>query len=166
MSLMVDDEKIMQTLGIIAANLDRVRYLEVIDQPPIIGTVADCKITFSLIGTSAALLDNVRQSKRYVSEEAFKTAIDELKVTREKRRQIQSFSRQELATYLGRLYKKGYEDGANAVQDEVNEEINSLQGDDEEVAVEWEDVLKVIGQVQGVSDKLLAEIDSKLKEAY
>ena len=103
---------------------------------------------------------------RYVSEDAFKTAIDELKVTREKRRQIQSFSRQELATYLGRLYKKGFEDGANAVQDEVNEEINSIKGDDEEVSVEWEDVLKVIGEVQGVSEKLLADIDSKLKEAY
>lgn len=166
MSLIVNDEKILQTLGIIAANVDRVRFVEVIDIPPMVGSTAECKITISLFGTQAALVANENQLRRYVSDDAFNAAIDELKVTREKRRQIQSFTQRELAVYIGRLYRMGFEDGANAVQQEVNEEINSIKGDDEEISVEWEDVLKVIGSVQGVSEKLLIDIDRKLKEAY
>ena len=36
----------------------------------------------------------------------------------------------------------------------------------EEVKADWEDVLRIIGEVKGMTPKMLSEIDSKLREVF
>lgn len=100
-----------------------------------------------------------------ISDDAEKQVISELIVGREKRRQIQNLSRQDLQRYLVRLYRLGFDAGADAVQKQLEEKV---QEDiyEEEVSVDWEDVLKVISEVRGVGPRILQAIDTKLKEVY
>ena len=102
-----------------------------------------------------------------VSPDAEELALKDLNVTREKRRRIQAMTKDELQRYLVHLYRGGFEDGVNAVQERLADEADIEPEDDvTEVQVGWEDVLKVIGEVKGVGPKTLAAIDQKLKEAY
>lgn len=103
-----------------------------------------------------------------VGQEILEKVLGELRITREKRRQIQALSRIDLQRYLVRLYKLGYEDGINAVEGRFATEHDALQkeDDEEEVKIEWDDVLKVIGEVRGIGPTLLNAIDAKLKEEY
>ena len=102
-----------------------------------------------------------------VGQEVLEKVLGELRITREKRRQIQMLSRQDLQRYLIRLYKLGYEDGINAVEGRLGTERDIRQKEDaeEEVKVDWDDVLKLIGEVRGIGKKLTEAIDKKLKEA-
>ena len=102
-----------------------------------------------------------------VSPEAEELALKDLNVTREKRRRIQAMTKDELQRYLVHLYRGGFEDGVNTVQEKLAEEADIEPEDDvTEIQVSWEDVLAVIGQVRGIGPKTLAEIDKALKEKY
>lgn len=96
-----------------------------------------------------------------VSEDAVKVATDELVVNREKRRQIQKMTTEELKRYLVRIYRMGFEDGADACEQAARKEAEET----EEVKVDWGDVLMVIGEVKGIGPKMLDAIDKKMKEA-
>lgn len=103
---------------------------------------------------------------------------DGLKMSREKRRAIKNFSPEELQRYIVNIYRSGFQDGCDAVISRINEEAeqNSMAGtlfkqneDDsevEEVQIDWDDILALIGEVKGVGPKLLRDIDKKLRETY
>ncbi|MBQ6232827.1 MAG: hypothetical protein IJJ80_04910 [Clostridia bacterium] len=106
---------------------------------------------------------------KYVSDEAAEAVVAELKVTREKRRGIQSMTQEQLQRYLVYLYRQGFEAGADAIQQHlemIHEQAEEEALPFEDVQVAWEDVLAVIAQVKGIGPKMLEKIDSKLKETY
>lgn len=96
----------------------------------------------------------------WVSDQAVNKAAEEVIVNREKRRAIQRMSPEDLTLYLVRIYRLGFEDGASAIEDAAR------QQQEEDIQVDWEDVLKLISQVRGVGPKLTAAIDKKLREEY
>ena len=100
----------------------------------------------------------------YVSDAAVEAIVSELRVTREKRRDIQHMTRDQLQRYLVYLYRAGFEAGADAIQKHLA--TLNQEDDAEEVSVSWEDVLNVIADVKGIGPKLLGEIDRKLREEY
>ena len=100
----------------------------------------------------------------YVSDTAVEAVIDELRVTREKRRSIQNMTREQLQRYLVHLYRAGFEAGADAIQKYLEQTVEPAE--EEEVSVAWEDVLAVIAKVKGVGPKTLQAIDKKLREEY
>lgn len=95
-----------------------------------------------------------------VSDDAVKAVTAELVINRAKRRAIQQMSIEELTQYLVRIYRLGFEAGADAVEEAAK------QQQEEDIQVDWEDVLKLISQVRGVGPKLTAAIDKKLREEY
>lgn len=103
----------------------------------------------------------------YVSEEAVEAVASELIVNREKRRAIQGMTREELQRYLIKIYRSGFEDGADAIHKHLEQRADIEPEDDiEEVSISWDDVLSVIAEVKGVGPTILKAIDSKLKEVY
>lgn len=101
-----------------------------------------------------------------VSDKAVDAVVRELKMSREKRRSIQSMSKEELQRYLVHLYREGFEDGAEAIQQHLAALNHAESEGIEEVSVGWEDVLAVIADVKGMTDGMLEAIDRKLKEVY
>lgn len=102
----------------------------------------------------------------YVSDAAVEAIVSELRVTREKRRDIQHMTRDQLQRYLVYLYRAGFEAGADAIQKHLAALSHAEDEGVEEVTVGWEDVLNVIADVKGIGPKLLGEIDKKLREEY
>ncbi len=95
-----------------------------------------------------------------VTEEAVQRVLSEMVVNREKRRQIQKMTTEELKRYLVRIYRMGFDDGADACEQAARKEAEET----EEVKVDWGDVLKLIGEVKGIGPKMLDAIDQKMKE--
>lgn len=105
----------------------------------------------------------------YVRPEDFDAVVAGLVITRERRREIQKMSRDELQAWVINFYKAAFEDGINQIERlfEVRyEEADAEALPFEEISVSWEDVLAVIAEVKGVGPKILANIDKKLKEKY
>ncbi len=106
----------------------------------------------------------------WVSDKAVNRAAEEVIVNREKRRAIQKMSPEDLTRYLIGIYRQGFEDGADAIDQSVRQEAAARHAnpDDEyaEVRADWDDVLRLISEVRGVGPKLVAAIDKKLKETY
>lgn len=102
----------------------------------------------------------------YVSDAAVEAIVADLRVTREKRRDIQHMSKDELQRYLIHLYREGFEDGAEALQRHLSALSHADDEGVEEVSIGWEDVLRVIADVKGMTNDMLAAIDKKLKETY
>lgn len=100
----------------------------------------------------------------YVSDAGVEAIIEDLRVTREKRRSIQNMTRDQLQRYLVTLYRAGFEAGADAIQKYLEQTVEPAE--EEEVSVAWEDVLAVIAKVKGVGPKTLQAIDKKLREEY
>lgn len=110
---------------------------------------------------------DVQEGARYrVAPEAEEKAFSEIVVTREQRRRIQNMKRDELTRYLIHLYRDGFEDGIDTLQEELAQKVEKDALPFEEVSVDWEDVLAVIGQVRGIGPGLLQRIDKKLREEY
>ncbi len=86
-----------------------------------------------------------------ISEEAVARVKGELVVNREKRKAIQKMDSSTLGAYLVDIYRSGFEDGANMI----------LSNEDE-VKMDWDDVLGIIAQF--VDDSTVKEIDKKVKE--
>ena len=105
----------------------------------------------------------------YVTEEAVKNVLDELVITREKRRRIQGMNAKELGAYIVDIYRQGFESGAQAIEKAMQQEAESRNADPEseykEVKADWDDVLRIISEVKGVGPKLTAAIDQRMKEA-
>lgn len=95
-----------------------------------------------------------------VTEEAVNRVVSEMVVNREKRRRIQQMTTEELKRYLVRIYRMGYEDGADACEQAARKEAEEA----EEVKADWGDVLRMIGEVKGIGPKMLDAIDQKMKE--
>lgn len=105
----------------------------------------------------------------YVRPEDFDAVVAGLVITRERRREIQKMSRDELQAWVINFYKAAFEDGVNQIERlfEIRyEEADAEALPFEEISVSWEDVLAVIAEVKGVGPKILANIDKKLKEKY
>ena len=105
----------------------------------------------------------------YVSDAAVEAIIEDLRVTREKRRSIQNMTREQLQRYLVYLYRQGFEAGADAIQKYLEEQREQAEAEAmpfEEVKLDWEDVLAVIAKVKGIGPKTLQAIDNKLKEEF
>ena len=105
-----------------------------------------------------------------VSDKAFEEAVSGGLLTREKHRAIKQFSRKEMERYIASIYKSGFEDGCGAiykaVQDEAAAKHSNPEDEYEEVKADWEDVLRLIGEVKGTTPELLADIDRKLRDAF
>ena len=102
----------------------------------------------------------------YVSDAAVEAIVSDLRVTREKRRDIQHMTREQLQRYLVTLYRAGFEAGADAIQRHLAALSHADDESAEEVSVSWEDVLNVIADVKGIGPKMLKKIDEKLRETY
>lgn len=102
----------------------------------------------------------------YVSEKAVQEAIEGIVVNREKRRDIQRMTAREMTAYLVRLYRAGFEDGADAIQKHLEERVPEDEIPFDEVKIGWEDVLEVISEVRGIGAKTIRKIDEKLREVY
>ncbi len=104
----------------------------------------------------------------WVSDEAFEAVAAGVLVTRERRREIQRMTREQLQRYLCQLYRMAFEDGAEAVETTLREKYEPAQEvlPFEEVTVDWDDVMAVIAEVKGIGPQLLRRIDDKLKEKY
>ena len=100
-----------------------------------------------------------------VSEEAVLKVEAELIVNRAKKRAIQQMTTKELTTYLVRIYRIGFEDGATACEEAAKLEAEKALPF-EEVQVDWDDVLSLIREVKGIGPKTVQAIDSKLKEVF
>ena len=98
----------------------------------------------------------------YVSAAAVKQAEEELVVNRETRRRIQQMTTKELGAYLIRVYRRGFEDGADAIDQAMRQEEEEC----EEVQADWSDVLRIISEVKGIGPKLTQAIDNRFKEAF
>lgn len=104
---------------------------------------------------------------KYVSDEAVDRVSSDLIVNRQKRRVIQSMTKEELQKYLVRIYRFGFEDGADAIKKYLEKEADVSADDDlEEISISWESVLSVIAEVKGVGPTILKAIDDNLKETY
>lgn len=105
-----------------------------------------------------------------VSENAFEEAVSGGLLTREKHRTIKQFDRKTMERYIASIYRSGFEDGAEAVGKAIRQEAAArhTNPDDEyeEVKADWEDVLRVIAEVKGMTPKLLEDIDTRLKEVF
>lgn len=105
-----------------------------------------------------------------VSEEAFEAAVNGGLLSREKHRAIKGFDRKQMERYIASIYRSGFEDGAEACENAIRQEAASKHSnpDDEyeEVKADWDDVLRLIGEVRGMTPKLLKDIDTKLKECF
>ena len=105
----------------------------------------------------------------WVSPERFEAEAAGLIITREKRREGHRRSREELQHWVAVVYKIAFEDGADAVQQMLEQRYAEAEEEAmpfEEVTVDWDDVLAVISKVKGIGPKLLQEIDRKLREEY
>ena len=99
-----------------------------------------------------------------VSDEAFEEVTSGGLLSREKHRKIKGFDRKTMERYIASIYRSGFEDGAEAVEKAIKEEASNDEY--EEVKADWEDVLRIIGEVKGTTPELLSEIDKKLKEVF
>ena len=104
-----------------------------------------------------------------VCEEAVTNALNSgvLNISREKWRKIKSFTREEFLRYIVSVYRDGFQDGMDAVTGKIKaDHVEAYDLDTEEVQIDWEDILRLIGEVEGVTPEILAKIDKKLKEVY
>lgn len=89
-------------------------------------------------------------------------------INREKHRAIQKFDRRQLERYIASIYRSGYEDGITAVQEAMKKEAaakhTNPEDEYEEVKADWDDVLRIIGSVKGMSGEMLKSIDARLRE--
>ena len=107
--------------------------------------------------------------ERAVSDEAFESVLkDGGLINREKHRAIQRFDRRQMERYIASIYRSGFEDGCNAVQKAVADEAaakhTNPEDEYEEVKADWDDVLRIIGSVKGMSGEMLKSIDERLRE--
>ena len=98
-----------------------------------------------------------------VSDEAVNRVTEELVINREKKRAIQQMTTKELTAYLVRIYRLGFEAGADAVEQAAEKKKDEALPF---VEVDWEDVLQLISEVKGVGPKLTQAIDEKLRREY
>lgn len=105
-----------------------------------------------------------------VSDAAVDQVMEELVINREKKRAIQGMTTPELTRYLVRLYRLGFEAGADAIEQAMKQEAaarhSGPEEEYEEIKADWDDVLRLISEVKGIGPKLTWAIDQKLKEAY
>lgn len=94
-----------------------------------------------------------------VSEEAFESVLHGGLLTREQYRKIKNYNRQQMERWTASIYKTGLEDMAKALEEKVEQEA------EDESKADWEDVLRIIGEVKGIGAKRLEEIDRKVREA-
>lgn len=83
---------------------------------------------------------------------------------RQKHREIQKMDRKTLERYLANVYKNGFVDGLETVQNRLQAEV--CDSNKEEVSVPWEDILHLIGEIKGIGPAKLKAIDQKLREVY
>ena len=103
----------------------------------------------------------------FVSDSAAEQVVKELKMSREKRRAIQSFSTEQLQRYVVDIYRQGFQAGCDAITNRIKaEHVEAYDPETEEVQIDWEDILALISEVKGVGPKTLSAIDQKLKEAF
>lgn len=95
----------------------------------------------------------------YVSDTDFENALKSIVITRDQRRTIQSMTKDDLQFYLANIYRSGFEDGAEAMH-------NKLSQQEEEIRVDWEDVLSIIADIKGIDEKTVKTIDKKLREIF
>lgn len=105
-----------------------------------------------------------------VSDAAFEEAVSGGLLSREKHRTIKQFDRKQMERYIASIYRSGFEDGAAAVEKAVRDEAaarhTNPEDEYEEVKADWEDVLRIIGEVKGTTPELIADIDRKLREVF
>lgn len=107
-----------------------------------------------------------------VSDEAFEDAISGGVMSRDTYRRLKQADRKGIERYIASVYRSGFEDGYNEACNSVGEQIkaeaaakfSNPDAEYEEVKADWEDVLRIIAEVKGMTPKLTAAIDEKLRE--
>lgn len=104
-----------------------------------------------------------------VSENAVEVALrsEALSLPREKWRRLKNASREDFLRYIVMVYKEGFQAGCDAITDRIKaDHVESYDPDTEEVQIDWQDILDLIGEVKGIGPKLKTAIDEKLREVY
>ena len=96
-----------------------------------------------------------------VSDEAFAEATKGQLLSREQYRRIKSMSRRELEIMIANVYRNGFDDCAEAMQKKGEEAAEAEET--EEVKRDWEDVLRMIAEVRGMTPEMLTEIDERMR---
>lgn len=82
--------------------------------------------------------------------------------TRDKFREIKSYSHKDMDKFLAQVCINGYLDGVKAAEEALVEEANCA----DEVQKDFSDVLAVIGKVKGIGQKRLEEIEKACMKAF
>lgn len=97
-----------------------------------------------------------------VSDEAFAEATRGSLLTRDQYRKIKGYNRRELELYIASVYRSGFDGCAEAMQKKVEAEAQTEE-ETEEVKRDWEDVLRMIAEVRGMTPEMLTEIDERMR---
>lgn len=100
------------------------------------------------------IYNSIREGKPMTSRNVFKA--------------IKAFDHKKMDEFLTRVCLNGYNDGVIAAEKALSEHYAEVasDGDEEEVRMDFSEVLAVIGQVKGIGTKRLAEIEKKCMEAF
>ena len=104
-----------------------------------------------------------------VSDSAVDNALNsgELNLSREKWRKLKNFSREDFLRYIVSIYRDGFQAGCDAITEKIKaDRVEAYDPETEEVQIDWQDILDLIGEVKGIGPKLKAAIDEKMKEVY
>lgn len=101
-----------------------------------------------------------------VSDAAFAEATKGAILTREQYRAVKGYNKRQLELWAATLYRNGIDDMAKAMAEKAEEKAKEQAEAEEEVKADWEDVLKLIAEVEGVTAEMVQGIDRKLRAAY
>ena len=96
-----------------------------------------------------------------VSDEAFAEATRGSLLTRDQYRAIKGYNRREMELYIASIYRSGFDGCAKAMQKKAEEAAEAEET--EEVKRDWEDVLRMIAEVRGMTPEMLTEIDERMR---
>ncbi|MCQ2602362.1 MAG: hypothetical protein MJ193_00400 [Clostridia bacterium] len=84
--------------------------------------------------------------------------------TRDKYREIKSYSHKDMDKFLAQVCINGYLDGVKAAEEALT--IEAKKSSENEVQMDFSDVLSVIGKVKGIGQKRLDEIEKACMKAF
>lgn len=96
-----------------------------------------------------------------VSDEAFAEATKGSLLTRDQYRTIKGYNKREMELYMASIYRSGFDGCAEAMQKRAEEAAEAEET--EEVKRDWEDVLRMIAEVRGMTPEMLTEIDERMR---
>ena len=89
-------------------------------------------------------------------------------LTREQVRSIKKMDASSMNHWAITVYRQGFEDGCESVSEKLKKRLKETEPcpGEEEVQIEWEDILSEISKVKGVGPKMLNAINAHLTSTF